>query len=199
MVAATSSWIEIPEDSDFSLDNIPFGVARRQSDNGKKSACFCATAIGDTVVNLQILQEAGLFDAVQGLHPTTFYQDTLNVFIEHPAPVWKDVRSTLIALFSMEGSALHNNAQLQQAAFLTRQDVQMVMPIQVKEYTDFYSSREHATNVGVSPRTIISIEKSDKASQLSHIVYFHLYLLLLFRLCFEVKTMPCNPIGFTCQ
>ena len=145
---SASSWVEIPSDSDFSLDNIPFGVAKSKRNDGNT---FCATAIGKTVINLQLLQEAGLFDQVSGLHPTTFYQSTLNAFIEHPSSVWKAVRSTLMTLLSeTDSSALYQNTALQQAAFYSRQEVQMLMPIEVKEYTDFYSSREHATNVGVS-------------------------------------------------
>jgi len=148
--AAAASWVPgVSEDSDFSLSNLPFGVFSR---NGDGRGPRCATRLGDTVVDLSVLEEAGLFVDVPGLAGNVFCRETLNAFVEHPRPVWLAVRLRLLALFSIEdegGDArLRSNPDLQKASFVSTSDATLHLPVEVGDYTDFYSSREHATNVG---------------------------------------------------
>ena len=78
----TSSWLEIADASDFSLQNIPFGVGSLKNSGSSDSRRFCCTAIGNHVINLRILQEAGLFDDIIGLRGNTFIiHETLNDFV----------------------------------------------------------------------------------------------------------------------
>ena len=142
-----ASWLNIPSESDFSLANIPYGVASVQG----SSDPFCATVLGNHVINLGILQDAGAFDSIQDLLPDTFQQATLNKFLEHSPTVWPKVRARIIELLEKDkDSFLQDNAALRNACIHERSQVEMHLPVEVKEYTDFYSSREHATNVGVS-------------------------------------------------
>lgn len=145
-VTMASSWLDVPNDSDFSLANIPYGVATIQASS---SSPFCATAMGDNVINLGILQDAGAFDPIPDLLPGTFQQGTLNQFLEHSPTVWPQVRKRLVELLEKgKDSFLENNAALRRACIHDRSAVTMHLPVKVGEYTDFYSSREHATNVG---------------------------------------------------
>ena len=143
-----SSWLSIPDDSDFSLANIPYGVA--SVPNKLHSAPFCATAVGSYVVNLGILQDAGAFESIKELLPGTFQQSTLNAFVEQPPSVWPKVRARLTEIFAIDGDGLlRDNQALRDACIHDRSKVQMHLPVKIGEYTDFYASREHATNVGV--------------------------------------------------
>lgn len=139
-----NSWLDIPDDSDFSLQNIPFGVFSC-ADNKKKR---CATAIGIYVVDLSVIEEAGCFDDLEGLPANVFNQETLNAFVALPQPIWKMVRKRIQELFQA-GSTLNQNKALQNAALYPLEQVQMHLPVDIGDYTDFYSSREHATNVGI--------------------------------------------------
>jgi len=140
-----ASWISIPEDSDFSLRNIPFGVF---SEPPNKARPRCCTAIGSNVVDLSVLAEAGLFDDVPDFSPRVFSKDTLNDFVSFPRPVWVNVRNRIIFLFS-KANRLATNPALQKACLHDINKVTMHLPVEVPDYTDFYSSRQHATNVGI--------------------------------------------------
>jgi fumarylacetoacetase len=140
-----SSWLSIPEDSDFSIHNLPFGVFSVKGHSPR-----CATILGDTVIDLSVLEEAGIFADIPGLDANVFGQSTLNDFIAHPKPVWLNVRQRLTDLFSSDGAldSVRNNANLQTAAFHSIAAVQLHLPVAIGDYTDFYASREHATNLG---------------------------------------------------
>lgn len=144
-----SSWLEIPDGSDFSLANIPYGVATIKDDPSRTHP-FCATALGNFVINLAVLQDAGAFDAIPELLPDTFMKSTLNQFLEHSPKVWPLVRMRLINILGAEEGWLRDNETLRRACVVDRSLVLMHLPVKIGEYTDFYSSREHATNVGVS-------------------------------------------------
>lgn len=140
-----SSWLPVPEASDFSLQNLPYGVF---SPTGRTTRRRCATVIGETVLDLSLLEEAGLFDDITVT--SIFRGDTLNPFLESQPSVWRQVRNRLIDLLDDESDdmRLRANENLQKAAFHMIGDVTLHLPIKIGDYTDFYSSREHATNVG---------------------------------------------------
>jgi len=137
-----NSWIDIPANSDFSLANIPFGIY--STDNGSRAA----TRIGDTVVDLDALHKAGLFSGLN-LPKEVLNQSTLNDFIELGKPVTNGTRTRIQELFGAENGELRDNQGLRVDALWRLDEVQMHLPIRVGDYTDFYSSREHATNVGI--------------------------------------------------
>jgi len=136
------SWIEVPADSDFPIQNIPFGVFK----NSEKSPRV-ATIIGDTVIDLQALAEAGLFDA-QKVDSKVFAQTYINDFMALGKETTRAIRNRLSDLLENGNTELANNNDLKAKALHQVKDVELLLPVKVGDYTDFYSSREHATNVG---------------------------------------------------
>lgn len=135
------SFITYDSESDFSIYNIPFGVAFIAEEYPT-----CVTRIGDTVVDLAMLYDAGYLDNL-GLEENVFEAMVLNPFIELGKEVTVPVREHIQKLF-LEGSDLSKDTDLQANAFFDLKDVQMMLPVHIPNYTDFYSSIEHATNVG---------------------------------------------------
>ncbi|MCG7280191.1 fumarylacetoacetase [Chryseobacterium taklimakanense] len=136
------SFVNYPENSDFSIHNIPFGVAVFN-----KEYIACATRIGDVVIDLATLYDFGFLDDVEGLNDNVFEAYTLNEFIELGKPVTTAVRLKIQELL-LEGSSLANDEKTIEECFFQIDEVKMLMPVHVPNYTDFYSSIEHATNVG---------------------------------------------------
>ena len=137
-------WIDIPKDSDFSLQNIPFGVCSLTPSSARR----CVTAIGTKAVDLGVLQDAGVFMDIADLDGNVFSDPTLNSYLAHPPEVWPRVRQRLITLFDGTLDLLSSSPELQAACMYDLSDVSMHLPCTIGDYTDFYSSREHATNVG---------------------------------------------------
>ncbi|HLU84502.1 MAG TPA: fumarylacetoacetase [Vicingaceae bacterium] len=131
------SWIEVPENSDFPIQNIPFGIAK----SGKQ--VFVATRIGNTVINLHQLAKMGFFD----VNAEVFKSYKLNKFIKLGKAFTRQVRDEISSIFSTENAANKDNQKITEALYRV-EDVEMLMPVRVGDYTDFYSSEQHAYNVG---------------------------------------------------
>lgn len=139
------SWIDVPANSDFPIQNLPFGV---YSDNTvKHHAC---SAIGEYVVDLFALAEKGYLNEVNDLQ--VLQQACLNDFIELGKPVTNAVRERLSQLLNKDNTELQNKPELFGTVFKKQSDVQMLMPVKVGDYTDFYSSMDHAVNIGTMIR-----------------------------------------------
>lgn len=135
------SWISIPPDSDFTLHNIPFGVFSTEGH------ARVGIAIGNQVLDLAVLHESGLLDGLD--LPQRIFEDTvLNAYMALGKKVWTPTRNRIIQLLSEGNDELSGNRILCERAFFPQSEVTMHLPVQVGDYTDFYSSREHATNVG---------------------------------------------------
>jgi fumarylacetoacetase len=126
-------------DNDFSLQNIPFGVGQI---DGKVFAC---TRVGDTIVNLDICQWNDVFENIT-LPKGIFSKRYLNDFIGLGKEITTKVRLQLQNYLSE--ITLNENWKAKEC-FEDSTSVQMLLPIEIGDYTDFYSSREHAYNVGV--------------------------------------------------
>lgn len=146
MIAANNpslrSWISVPEGSDFPIQNLPFGVFTKSG-----STTRVATRIGDTVIDLSILAQSGQL-VVVGFTAEDFSQEFLNPMMKKGKGATRRLRKALSDLFSTENHAAAANESIQKALF-TVNEVDMCMPVQIGDYTDFYSSKEHATNVGI--------------------------------------------------
>ncbi|QCX54232.1 fumarylacetoacetase [Elizabethkingia sp. JS20170427COW] len=136
------SFIDNAENTDFSIYNIPFGVGVFN-----REYIACATKIGNQVVDLATLYDEGYFDDIEGLDDNVFEAYTLNAFIELGKEVTQPVRIRLQELF-LENSKLSKDERTIESCFYDEDKVQMIMPLHIPNYTDFYSSIEHATNVG---------------------------------------------------
>jgi len=138
------SWIESANNPDthFPIHNLPYGVAKKADGT---LACVCA--LGDYVVDLSVVENAGLISA--GNPDKVFDKPFLNNFMEQGNEAWNMVRSCLIDLLREDGNrALADDTPLRNRAIVAMADVEMQMPFKVAEYTDFYAGRQHAFNVG---------------------------------------------------
>lgn len=138
------SFISHPADSHFPIQNLPFGVCRRPDD----AAPRVCTAIGDHVVDLAVLEEAGLFDGPELAGRRVFAAPALNPFMLLGRAAWREARARLSHLLDVETLTLQDDKPLRAKAVLPMRDVELRLPVEIGDYTDFYSSREHATNVG---------------------------------------------------
>ncbi len=144
MIAANDptlrSWVPVAAGSDFPIQNLPFGVFRTAANPEAR----IATAIGAYVVDLAVLADLGYFDELQ-LPKDIFRQRWLNPFMALGRHTARGVRNRLSELLrdTQEGVRAHANHFL-----IPMDQAELLLPIQVGDYTDFYSSLEHATNVG---------------------------------------------------
>lgn len=145
MNVKADSWIEVKPDNDFPLYNIPFGVFRAPGIKG-----HAATRIGDTLIDLYALAKNNYFQE-DNIDPEVFNQEILNPFISLGKPAWTAVRNRIIDLFTA-GNA-YKYMRDERGSFneilFEADKVEMLLPVRVGDYTDFYSSIEHATNVGI--------------------------------------------------
>ncbi|MFI0426240.1 MAG: fumarylacetoacetase [Flavobacterium sp.] len=136
------SWIPVPENSDFPIQNIPFGVFITKED-----VITIGTRIGNCAIDMGALQQLGYFEGID-LTDDMFMQDTLNDFISDGKKTWRLVRNRLAELFDETNPKLRDNKSHREVIIFKVEDIEMLLPVQIGDYTDFYSSKEHATNVG---------------------------------------------------
>ncbi|WP_340073586.1 fumarylacetoacetase [Leptobacterium sp. I13] len=136
------SWIPVAKDSDFPIQNIPFGVFLTRDD-----VITIGTRIGDHAIDLGALHQLGYFKNIP-LTDDIFLQDTLNDFISDGKKTWRLVRNRISELFDSNNSELRDNEEHRKIVLFTLNEIEMQLPVQIGDYTDFYSSKEHATNVG---------------------------------------------------
>lgn len=138
------SFIPLSPQSHFPIQNLPYGVFRRRA--GDDAAV--GVAIGDYVLDLSVLEHSRLLD-VSGGGESVFGHESLNRFMTMGPRTWRETRGTITKLLREDEPTLRDNARLRDRALLHMNDVEMQLPAQIGDYTDFYSSREHATNVGI--------------------------------------------------
>lgn len=135
------TWLDVPEQSDFSIHNLPYGIF-----STIEGGYRVGMAIGNYIVDLKALAEFGHFkDLSDEMEGSVFGKKSLNAFIGLGKPVWQTVRSRVQQLLCQEDSPLR---QEEAKALVPMRETQMHMPVEVGDYTDFYSSLEHATHVG---------------------------------------------------
>ncbi|HEY0741973.1 MAG TPA: fumarylacetoacetase [Chryseosolibacter sp.] len=134
------SWVDVPKGSDFPIQNLPFGIFKT-----KYLSPVAGVAIGDYVVDLVYLQENGYLDGL-GLPSGIFNQKYLNDFFALGKKKVREVRDRLSELLRDTNDEMNKAAR--EIALIHMDEVQMLMPVKVQNYSDFYSSEEHATNVG---------------------------------------------------
>ena len=136
------TWLDVPKYSDFPIQNIPFGVFLTRDD-----IITIGTRIGDTAIDLGALHQLGYFEGIP-LTDDIFLQDTLNDFISDGKKTWRLVRNRIADIFDADNAQLRDNEEHRKIVLFALDEIEMQMPVQVGDYTDFYSSKEHATNVG---------------------------------------------------
>ncbi len=135
---ALSSWLDVPENSDFPIQNIPFGMAANHG---------VVTIVGNTVISLAELHKLGYFSSIK-LPAGIFERKYLNDFIALGKDVTRALRDRVSELFRKDNAELRDNAEARKKCLFKLEEIQMLLPVHIGDYTDFYSSKEHATNVG---------------------------------------------------
>lgn len=136
------SWISVSEDSDFPIQNIPFGVFITKED-----VITIGTRIGDFAIDMGALQQLNYFEGIE-LTDDMFMQDTLNDFISDGQKTWRQVRNRLVELFDQDNPKLRDNQEHRDIVIFNVTDIEMQLPVLIGDYTDFFSYKEHAQNVG---------------------------------------------------
>ena len=140
-----SSWIEVDEKNDFPIQNIPFGVYRK-THNG--FANHAASRIGNSVIDLYHIASKGYLDDCGIADIEVLNQPSLNAFVSLGQAVVRNVRQKISELFRSENPALRDNYVLRNEILTPVNEVEMLLPVEVRDFTDFNSSMEHAVNIG---------------------------------------------------
>jgi len=137
------SWLNVADNCDFPIQNIPFGVFITKDD-----IITIGTRIGEYVIDLGAFHQLGYFEGIP-LTDDMFMQDSLNDFISDGRKTWRLVRNRIAEVFDIKNASLRDNLKHREVIIFDVNEIEMLLPISVGDYTDFYSSKEHATNVGV--------------------------------------------------
>jgi fumarylacetoacetase len=136
------SFIPVDPASDFPIQNLPYGVFSAKDGLASR----VGVAIGDFVLDLWELEQDGRLDVGE---LGVFSASTLNPFMALGPKVWSRTRARISELLRHDHPELRDNDELRRLALVPMVDAKLHLPIAVAGYTDFYSSKEHATNVGV--------------------------------------------------
>ena len=144
---ALRSWIDIRPDDDFPIQNLPFGVFETE-ERGPR----LAVAIGGYVLDLYAASQFGFFEDLTELgdaQPKVFRRRSLNAFLRLGRPAWRAVRQRVSELLRHDEPRLRDHEEAVRECLLRQTEVRLLRPVKPANYTDFYSSIEHATNVGI--------------------------------------------------
>jgi fumarylacetoacetase len=139
-----TSFLDVDEDSPFPIQNLPYGVFTPPSSSTPR----VGVAIGDRVLDLALLNAEGAFDHPAVTDSRPFAEASLNAFMALGKSVWAAVREQVHRLLRADVSALRDNPDLRTKVLHERDAVTLHRPVEVGDYTDFYSSEHHARNVG---------------------------------------------------
>ncbi|XP_005989654.1 fumarylacetoacetase isoform X3 [Latimeria chalumnae] len=138
------SFISVDVSSNFPIQNLPYGIFSTPDDPRHR----IGVAIGDQILDVGSVKH--LFSGpVLVKHQDVFDQPTLNAFMGLGYEAWKEARAVLQRLLSASEPTLRDNNELRNRAFVPQDLAIMHLPGEIGDYTDFYSSRDHATNVGI--------------------------------------------------
>jgi fumarylacetoacetase len=138
------SFVPVSPESDFPIQNLPYGAFRRPG----AGEPHIGVAIGDQILDLNVLAGRGVLEHPPLSARDLFLQPTLNRFMAAGKESWQAARSLISKLLRADEATLRDNPDLRAGALVPMSDVKMQLPAEIGDYTDFYSSREHATNVG---------------------------------------------------
>lgn len=135
------SWLDVEENSDFPIQNIPFGVFITKED-----IITIGTRIGNYVIDLAALHQLGYFEGIP-LTSDIFMQDSLNDFIADGRKTWRLVRNRIADIFDVENEKLQLNQEHRDIIIFEREQVEVLLPVDVGDFTDFSSSRTRASHM----------------------------------------------------
>jgi fumarylacetoacetase len=139
---ALKSWVNVPAGSDFPIQNLPFGVFKTSSLTAR-----VGVRIGEHVLDLKTLHVLGYLDHL-AFDASDFDTDALNHLMAKGKQATRELRNRISNLLDTANDELQKNTHHAEQVLIPNKSVIMLMPVKIGDYTDFYSSREHATNVG---------------------------------------------------
>lgn len=142
--ADLKSFIDVPKDCDFPIQNLPYGVFSDSLNTNPR----CGVAIGDFILDLACIAEAGLFKTIHEDALSWFNKPYLNDFMAQSSLLWQKVRERLIELLDINCATLRDHSTLKQLAFIPQHSATMHLPFDCRNYTDFYAGIHHAEHVG---------------------------------------------------
>lgn len=148
MPAPQRSFIDVAPDSHFPIQNLPFGVFERKNGGSPR----VGVAIGDFILDVSTLEDRGLFVTPEFQGHRVFAESSLNAFLALGRPAWRKAREIIQHLLNAETAVLRDDLAWRNEALIPQADVRMMLPARIGDYTDFYSSRHHAENVGTMLR-----------------------------------------------
>lgn len=141
------SWVASANDpnTDFPIQNLPFGVFRRK---GSDEAARVGVAIGDQILDLSDCLHAELLDGPAAEAAQACNQPTLNALIALGPDRWSALRQQISAILREDGEVHKRDPQSGEKLLVAMSDAELLLPVTIGDYTDFYASVHHATNVG---------------------------------------------------
>lgn len=141
------SFVPVAPDSHFPIQNLPYGVFRRRG----AEAPNVGVRIGEFVLDLKVLEHRGLLREPFG-DTHLFCKRSLNKFMGMGRSAWSAARARITELLRHDCPTIRDDAALRDECLVPIEQCEMHLPAEIGDYTDFYSSREHATNVGIMMR-----------------------------------------------
>lgn len=138
------SWLELPFNTGFSLQNLPFGIFTTQMRKEPR----VGMALGDFIIDTVVLFDADLLNGIPGLTRQILASYSLNSLLAQGSGTWRALRMRVAELFTSGNETIKSNPDIHARVLVKQSDAQMLLPTKVSNYVDFYSSREHASNVG---------------------------------------------------
>ncbi|XP_053574434.1 fumarylacetoacetase [Bombina bombina] len=138
------SFIHVEKGSDFPIQNLPYGIFSTEDEPRHR----IGVAIGDQILDLSVIKQLFTGPYMSGKQDV-FNQPTLNSFMALGHNAWKEVRQVLQKLLAASEPLLRDNRELRSRAFVPQAKARLHLPANIGDYTDFYSSKDHATNVGI--------------------------------------------------
>jgi fumarylacetoacetase len=140
-----TSFVPVDPESHFPIRNLPYGVGRPRAGGEPR----LLVAIGEHVLDLAEIERAGLLRDLRHVPPGTLSADALNPLLALGREAWREARAAIQRCLRADEPGLRDDAALRERALRPASDFEMLLPARIGDYTDFYSSREHATNVGI--------------------------------------------------
>lgn len=150
---ALKSWLESANapgsdpGSDFPIQNLPYGVFTRKGDQTRGGPRL-GVAIGDQVLDLKETVEAKLLPNISPEAACALCASSLNDLMKLGKNTWHAVRTAISELLREGNATLRDNAALREELLVPMAEATMHLPVKIGDYTDFYASIHHATNVG---------------------------------------------------
>jgi fumarylacetoacetase len=138
------SFLPVPAGSHFPIQNLPLGMFHKPGEG----VAHAGVAIGEHILDLRVLEDLGLLLPQARL----FGGASLNLFLAAGKLVWGEVRKRVQQLLSEDEPTLRDDAETLAKVLVPQREVRMLLPCEIGDYTDFYCSRDHATNVGTMLR-----------------------------------------------